>query len=403
MTTRDHREPRLPEAAEALLDGWPAPPRGALEWEDVATRTMRRVQETTVGSTEDALLSPPLPVEPGDGDLGVLLGDDEAPELARIAREAVEAKAATEARDVAKEMLAVAADTRAHPPVPPPSRIEAGFSVARPRVATPEVVQAVHEAAAHSEMPRPVKSHPKEGNRATPIWLGAGTALALAAAAVLYVSTRSAPAPVASVEASAEAPAAIAAAPGGGAGSAPVAPAAAPSEAPKTLALGDLAAPEAKSAPEARGVRPSAAAPPGKDALAFRVKGGKNTEDKLVLEERPDEEQQVQANAPAQVAKPSTGAATPAQGDVPPEPSLGAVQAAVGSVMTAARSCLAGQEGASRAKIVFSSNGHVLSVAVSGPAAGTPAEGCVRSALMGARVQPFSEPSFSASITVRPP
>ena len=93
----------------------------------------------------------------------------------------------------------------------------------------------------------------------------------------------------------------------------------------------------------------------------------------------------------------------PADKAVPNRPSVGAIQGAVGSVMAGARSCLAGQETGSKATVTFGADGHVKSVSVAGPAAGTPAEGCVRSALMGARVPPFSEPEYSASFTVRPP
>jgi hypothetical protein len=88
---------------------------------------------------------------------------------------------------------------------------------------------------------------------------------------------------------------------------------------------------------------------------------------------------------------------------LPNRPSVGAIQGAVGSVMAGARSCLAGQEAGSKATVTFGADGHVKNVSVAGPAAGTPAEGCVRSALMGARVPPFSEPEYSASFTVRPP
>jgi hypothetical protein len=88
---------------------------------------------------------------------------------------------------------------------------------------------------------------------------------------------------------------------------------------------------------------------------------------------------------------------------LPERPSLGAVQGAIGSVMMGARSCLAGQDQGSQAQLTFGPDGRVRSVAISGPAAGTPAESCLRSALSAARVAPFSEPTFTASLTVRPP
>ena len=89
-------------------------------------------------------------------------------------------------------------------------------------------------------------------------------------------------------------------------------------------------------------------------------------------------------------------------GSLPDHPSTGAVQAAVGTVMGAARACVAGQSAASRATVNFGSDGKVQSVAVSGPAQGTNAEPCLRSALSGARVQPFARAAYSVNLTVRP-
>ncbi|MCC6901635.1 MAG: hypothetical protein IT377_21870, partial [Polyangiaceae bacterium] len=77
-------------------------------------------------------------------------------------------------------------------------------------------------------------------------------------------------------------------------------------------------------------------------------------------------------------------------------------QAAIGSVMGSARACVAGPDEASRATLTFGSDGRVQSVAVSGKAAGTPAEACIKAALGKARVQPFARPSFSVGTTIRP-
>jgi hypothetical protein len=71
-------------------------------------------------------------------------------------------------------------------------------------------------------------------------------------------------------------------------------------------------------------------------------------------------------------------------------------------VLGAARGCLVGQPAASSATLVFGSSGEVTSVGVNGPAAGTPAAACIKSALGKARVQPFAAPSFSLGVTVRP-
>jgi hypothetical protein len=95
-----------------------------------------------------------------------------------------------------------------------------------------------------------------------------------------------------------------------------------------------------------------------------------------------------------------TPAAAP--GSVPLKPSQGAVQGAIGAVLPGARGCLDADDPVSRVTVTFQSDGSVQNVAVSGGAAGKPAEACIRSALMKARVQPFAQPSFSFGTTIRP-
>jgi hypothetical protein len=91
------------------------------------------------------------------------------------------------------------------------------------------------------------------------------------------------------------------------------------------------------------------------------------------------------------------------RGDIPEAPPQGAIQGALGSIRGAARSCVAGHDAPSRATIVFASTGKVQSVSVSGPAAGTAAEGCIKSALSKANVGAFQRSSFSVSTTITPP
>ena len=66
------------------------------------------------------------------------------------------------------------------------------------------------------------------------------------------------------------------------------------------------------------------------------------------------------------------------------------------------KSCVADQDEPSRASLTFGSDGHVRGVTVSGPAAGTPAEACIRTALQKATVAPFSRPTFVVGLTLRP-
>lgn len=91
----------------------------------------------------------------------------------------------------------------------------------------------------------------------------------------------------------------------------------------------------------------------------------------------------------------------PRVANVPRKPSQGAVTGAIGAVLRGARACLGPDDPVSRASIVFGSDGTVQSVSVTGGAKGKPAEACIKSALMKAKLQPFAEPSYTANITVR--
>jgi hypothetical protein len=123
--------------------------------------------------------------------------------------------------------------------------------------------------------------------------------------------------------------------------------------------------------------------------------------EKIVLDEDPTPSAPATKPAPANEGPPLKPAVS--SGGLPDRPSAGAVQAAVGSVLGAARSCLAGQLEPSSARVVFASDGSVQAVQVSGPAAGTPAGSCIESAFKKARVQPFAAPTFSFGTKVRPP
>jgi hypothetical protein len=426
MSTSNQREPRLPRRAEELLDGWPAPSRGALAWEETASGIMARVRDTTIGSTPDELLAAPLPEEPGEGTRGAPEGSAppasnaplaDEPSLAEIARAAVASSGAA-SREIAREAMIAAEAGRRSPPrdAPPPraapavsakiaglqgrvARVsEPGRAAAKvaqlaPVPAEPSVATA-HEAAAHSEHPGPAS---REARRWNPAVFG-GAILAIAAAAALYVSTSRHAARDAQLTASPEASHATQGTP-----KAPSAPAerteptaqAAASAVPEPaqkLALDDLPV-VAKSRPESMPAGSSA-----KESLAFHVKKEKSGEKQLVLEERPEAPAAANAMQAAPAAPPAQAPSSLAE-----RPSTGAVQAAFGSVMIGARGCLAGQEEGMRATVTFEGKtGRVKSVALEGAAAGSPAESCVRAALMGARLSPFSEDTFAARVTVRP-
>jgi hypothetical protein len=184
---------------------------------------------------------------------------------------------------------------------------------------------------------------------------------------------------------------------------------AAPASAGTAVALGDEA-PAAGGPVAAGAARPGGATPPLASGAVAPEKVVLNEDEpgvraeKIVLDEEPATPGATAAAKPkATTESPPLKPAELTQGGLPDRPSTGAVQAAVGSVLGAARSCLAGQLEASGARVVFGSDGSVQSVQVSGPAAGTPAASCIESAFKKARVQPFAAPSFSLATKVRPP
>jgi len=102
----------------------------------------------------------------------------------------------------------------------------------------------------------------------------------------------------------------------------------------------------------------------------------------------------------AQAAAPGP-AGGPAAGSVPLRPSLGAINGAIGTAMPGARACIDVDAPVSHATITFDSDGTVGNVAITGWAAGKPAEGCIRAALGKARVPPFAQPTYTVPATIR--
>lgn len=101
-----------------------------------------------------------------------------------------------------------------------------------------------------------------------------------------------------------------------------------------------------------------------------------------------------------QEAAPASEAAAPK--NLPDAPPQGSVTAAIGAVKGAAKACVAGADDVSSATVTFGSSGAVQSVSVGGWAAGKPAASCIQSALKGANVGPFSKPTFTVPVTIRP-
>ena len=86
---------------------------------------------------------------------------------------------------------------------------------------------------------------------------------------------------------------------------------------------------------------------------------------------------------------------------VPVSPSQGAINSALGEARREAQACIEEDAAISHATVRFNSSGSVEAVTVSGWAAGKPAEACVRNALLKPRVEPFLQPSYVVTVTIR--
>ncbi|WP_437306283.1 hypothetical protein [Sorangium sp. So ce388] len=241
-------------------------------------------------------------------------------------------------------------------------------------------------------------------------------ALGLAAAVAVMVKTPKAPSPqdTAAAPAAAPAPAAprndrpaepaapVAAAPAAPAVSAeaeqqPVETAEKLAAAPRTAAAQAGAGAAAPAAPEAHAAPVAAqkAEPQGKVAAAPTA-AGKPGDLPSAMQAAVGDEPSVVSEAPVPASGPLRAQ------NIPEQPSQGSVQAALGSVMSNARACVAGADDVSRAQITFSSTGQVSKVSVTGWAAANGQSSCVQSALKAANVGPFSKPSFSVNASIRP-
>lgn len=398
---------------EAALSAFPFPER---DWEKSARAVSARLGESLRGSTDDALLAAPFPNQPGEpttlsATTTPLTHSGVRPQsLAEIARRSVEQKQAAE-RAMMRESIALASRGRPSPEEPARSETVSAVRavVAPPAPSTPR--GAVAAPATVGTAPTAVVAAPAAAaapGSAQPPWgkLGfAMGALALAAATLLWLRkptpeplvTNSGVAATAATETKAAAPAVAASNT-----PQPVAAAAPTAIDPSTLSAESAAAPSDAKRAKLAAATPSAAAAPSTSAVAAGP-----APEKLVLED--DQPAAPAAAAAEKVASkplPADPALRPADsttgGAMPVKPSTGAVQAALGSVMSGARHCVAGDDAASSAVVVFASDGHVQSVTVHGPAAGKPSGACIEAQLSRARVQPFAAASFSINATVRP-
>jgi hypothetical protein len=379
---------------EAVLSGFPFPER---DWEKDAVAVEARLSKGQLGSTDAALLAAPLPSEPGERS-SALPSATATPlthsgvrtqSLADMARRSVENKQAAE-REMARASLALAAQQRpAVPPVPASSASAVRPVAAAPVAAAPVAsVNALPTASALRVSPWPKLA-------------AAAGLIALAAGVLFWLKQPAAPVPLISTivpTPTSEAKPSNVDKPG----AVPTAIAQlTPNGVDPNSLPGESASKPAEAAPE----KPSAAAA---RTLAASAASSRPSAEKIVLEDEPvstPPRAAAPVEKPVEKGLPPDPALRPADstgGAVPAKPSTGAVQAALGAVMSGARHCVAGDDAPSSAVVVFASDGRVQSVSVSGPASGQSSGACIQARLGRARVQPFAAPSFSVSATVRP-
>lgn len=393
----DRRSGELGLNLDRALSSFPFPER---DWEADARRVEARLGERSHHSTEPSLLAAPSPAEPDEPNIfsatttPLTHSGVRAQTLTEMARRSVEKKQAAD-REMARATLAIAARARPiHTERTPQAQ---GSNTASARRDPPSTSSVVASAAAVPAA-APTVARPAVARK-----LAIGlSALAVAALALLWFGRTQTPAPLAMgapqppAAIPVAAPTPVAAVPTANTASpsavsalnnptaanpqVPIDPQALPTEAPAKIAtLKSAASPAGASASAEKN------APAGRHATATAARAGadSSTDKSLPLD-------------PEMRPADSTGGALPAK------PSTGAVQAALGSVLSGARRCVAGDDAPSSAIVVFGSDGRVEHVTVSGPAAGKPSAACIQAQLGRARVQPFGATNFSVNTTIRP-
>lgn len=417
---------RLAPRVEALLQAMPTSERG--DWEIFAEQIDRRVRETEAKSTAPLWLMAPLPDEPHEPGAQAPAASSEASSdsatrneapreappsaraepapsqtpttsLADLARSFAPKDARPEAANIAKESISLAAAARVH----------SDGLVERVRSARPTPLRSADVAPPPpppSARVAAAVSAPSGRRSELGPWIAIGGLGAALAAALMVIVFRREPAQIV-VAAPPAAPVSAAATPPVAARAQAPAAGATPREEPATAEASNPVPLAASALPlSPKNVAPVAPPRASNEAVAVASRAStpgvtRPLPEQIKLEETPPQSKPLAEapSAPASGMRPAAGSAS--SGGLPDRPSTGAVQAAIGSVMSPARACVAGGA-AAPAQITFGSDGSVSSVAVSGTAAGTPAASCIEAALKRARVAPFTNHSFSLNIWVRP-
>jgi hypothetical protein len=396
---------RLPRAAEELFGNWPVP--GAdRDWEDAADDVLTRIKAVRPKGIDEALVAAPLPAEPGERgqEPKSAPSSPSSPSvsLAELARQVASQSPEDNRRDIVRESLSVASRSRAQTPLIAESVRQRAAELAtksgkdsspsNPTPSSPMASSSIGSTMRSAVAPNlPPKGKRRKKRSNGPLVAIAFAAIGLVAAVVIVGRSMQPSGPTAVALNPTPEPAAAELA---------AAPAEPEKSDPEVVSPDQLPATgEARPEEPPEPVEPKAGAePPAKVASAERKPAEPAAEPKEIAQGPPPA-------APAPKPEDDDSKLKPAAqptGNAPEKPSTGAAQAAVASVIGSARACVAGHEEASRATIVFGSDGRVQSVSVSGPAAGTPAEACIRAALGRARVEPFTRPSYSVGATVRP-
>lgn len=391
---------KLPRGAEALLRDFPLPePDFEAQAEAIEARV--RGDAPAAGLSLDELLSAPrLEAEPGEPapPSSVRAASPPKSHFAEMARRSVQKKDDHDAAQLARELLAAAAQSR-RPSAEMVERVRAAGRAGAAATATPLPVGEGTQRSSGVVAKAGPAPQPPAGNRGAIAGI-VGAALALAAGALLFVQSERSRSPTSAALAAEKASELAAAAPRQARSEAAPATAGNPEPSEAVLSPEALAAAPAREDVKAAAKPASGAAPalPAASKLAAVPGGAPAKSEAVVLEDDPAPVAPAPELKPELPPEPQLRPAQGSSGDVPLTPSAGAVSAALSSVRGGAQSCLAGQTDPVTAVVTFAADGHVLRVSAGGPAGS-----CIQAALSKARIQPFARESFSATTTVRPP
>ena len=413
------------ERIDQVLAAWPEPERSKLEWDESVAGVMAKLDSGAVstGVSDEDLFAAPLPASPEEVQGSAPIGKGEAgmtTSMPSSKRDRAHLKDLAKMADMSppssQPNSGVFAEARRASQPPAEERVEREENsglIQLAALAEGEAKQAATSAPANAAAaPRAAQSKKGSTN-----WLMLGGMVAAAAVALgVFVGMRG-QAPMATPAVAVAAPPAATdpvAAPLNPATKPVVAPIAATDKGidPLTLPPADTGGAGGTPAPGAKPAVVAAAGP----AVAATATAPAAPDPKLVAvvpsaaapvasagsdQSLHDLMQQAAGTPPSATTVTAPDAPLASPGSVPLKPSQGAISGALGAALPGARACLGPDDPISRATVTFQSDGSVQSVSVSGGAAGKAAEGCIRAALVKARVQPFAQATYSASTTIR--